>query len=63
MAAKKIYRKKTDAIELPCRKTIYHSREEAEDMIKYINETRITRSIRAYKCESCGFWHLTSKID
>ncbi|HKK42124.1 MAG TPA: hypothetical protein VJ963_06930 [Bacteroidales bacterium] len=63
MTKKRIYRKRTAPIDLPCRKTIYHSREEAEDMIKYINETRVTKEIRAYKCEICGFWHLTSKID
>ena len=49
------------SVELPCKKTIYHSREEAEDMIRYINETRVTREINAYKCDICGFWHLTSK--
>lgn len=52
---------KPDPIELTCRKTIYNSKEEAEDMIRYINENRITRQIRAYKCSICGFWHLTSK--
>jgi len=54
--------KKISPVEPPCRKTIYHSEEEAEDMIKYISETRKTREVRAYKCNSCGFWHLTSKF-
>jgi hypothetical protein len=44
-----------------CRKTIYHSREEAEDMIRHIRETRVTHEIRAYNCPVCGFWHLTSR--
>jgi hypothetical protein len=52
---------RVDSVEPPCRKTIYHSKEEAEDMIKYINQTRVTREIKAYKCDICGFWHLTSK--
>ncbi|NLJ44615.1 MAG: hypothetical protein GX431_13220 [Bacteroidales bacterium] len=50
------------SVEPPCKKTIYHSKEEAEDMIRYINETRVTRDIKAYKCNICGFWHLTSKL-
>jgi hypothetical protein len=53
--------KKVSPIEPPCRKTIYNSAEEARDMIEYIKETRVVRDIQAYKCESCGFWHLTSK--
>ncbi|HLP74067.1 MAG TPA: hypothetical protein VK155_14270 [Bacteroidales bacterium] len=55
--------KKAEAVGLPCRKTAYHTSEEAEDMIKYINETRVTRNIRSYKCNVCGFWHLTSRSD
>jgi hypothetical protein len=53
--------RKINSVEPPCKKTIYNSREEAEDMIRYIRETRVTREIRAYKCAICGFWHLTSK--
>jgi len=48
-------------IEPSCRKTIYHSREEAEDMIRYIRENRMVRELRAYQCAVCGLWHLTSK--
>jgi hypothetical protein len=50
-----------DPLSPPCRKTIYQTREEAEDMIKYIKETRITRPVRTYQCPVCGFWHLTSR--
>jgi hypothetical protein len=53
--------KNLNPVEPPCKKTIYYSLEEAKDMIKYINETRIVREISAYKCSVCGFWHLTSK--
>lgn len=53
--------KRVPSIEPPCRKTIYHSREEAEDIIKYITENRGGRELFAYKCYICGFWHLTSR--
>jgi len=53
--------KKTDPIGPQCTKKIYYSLEEAQDMIKYIIENRRVREISAYKCLSCGFWHLTSK--
>ena len=33
-----------------CKKTIYNSREEAEDMIKYIQENRFVKELHAYKC-------------
>lgn len=44
-----------------CKKKIYFTQEEALDMVKYINEHRVVREIRPYKCTECGFWHLTSK--
>jgi hypothetical protein len=53
--------KKIPPVEPPCKKTIYNSIEEAQDMITYINENRRSKEIRAYKCQICGFWHLTSK--
>jgi hypothetical protein len=53
--------KKIIPIELPCRKTMYNSPEEAQDMIRYIKENRRVQDIKAYKCLTCGFWHLTSK--
>jgi hypothetical protein len=49
-------------LELPCRKKMYNSREEADDMIRYIMENRVAHEIRAYKCSICGFWHLTSRF-
>jgi len=55
--------KKINPIEPPCRKTMYYSIEEANDMIKYIKENRVIQNIHAYKCISCGFWHLTSKSE
>jgi len=52
---------KVPAFEPPCRKTIYHTIEEAQDIIKYMAETKGTgKEIRPYKCTICGFWHLTS---
>jgi len=48
-------------IEPSCKKTIYYTLEEAQDMIKYINENRSRKKIDPYKCMICGFWHLTSK--
>jgi hypothetical protein len=53
--------KKIHPVEPPCKKTIYNSLAEAQDMITYINENRVSKEIRAYKCLICGFWHLTSK--
>ncbi|MCE5346779.1 MAG: hypothetical protein LLG13_10905 [Bacteroidales bacterium] len=53
--------KKVKSIEPPCKKTMYNSLEEAQDMIRYIRENRTGKEIRAYKCLTCGFWHLTSK--
>jgi hypothetical protein len=61
MAYKFSNNKKIDPIELPCKKTMYNSAEEAQDMIRYIKEHRQVHEIHAYKCISCGFWHLTSR--
>jgi hypothetical protein len=52
---------KSNPIELPCRKKMYNSPEEAQDMIQYIKESRQVREIKVYRCTICGFWHLTSK--
>jgi hypothetical protein len=54
-------KKNINPIQLPCKKTIYYSPEEAEDMIRYIKENRRVQEIHVYKCTSCDFWHLTSK--
>lgn len=61
MANKIIHSKNIHPVEPPCKKKIYQSPEEAQDMITYINEKRVSKEIRAYKCQICGFWHLTSK--
>jgi hypothetical protein len=61
MAYKSSKHKSVDPIHPACNKAIYDSREEAEDMIRYIAENRVVRELFAYQCSSCGMWHLTSK--
>jgi hypothetical protein len=61
MRYKTTEKKSIQPFEPPCRKTIYQTREDAEDMIRHIAETRTGRKITAYRCEVCGFWHLTSR--
>ncbi len=61
MAYKLSTKKKVDPVEPPCKKTMYNSFEEAQDMIQYIRENRNGRELYTYKCMNCGFWHLTSK--
>jgi len=61
MGNKHLNIKNIDPIQPSCRKAIYNSMEEAQDMIKHIKETRVVREITAYKCLICGFWHLTSR--
>ena len=53
--------KSIDPIGPECKKTMYNSREEAEEMIRYIRENRVVKELNAYQCTSCGLWHLTSK--
>jgi rubrerythrin len=48
-------------VEPPCKKRIYYTPEEAQEMIKYLNENKTGKEISVYKCTVCGFWHLTSK--
>jgi predicted RNA-binding Zn-ribbon protein involved in translation (DUF1610 family) len=55
--------KKIQPIEPVCKKTMYSSPEEAQEMIRYIKEHRSTRNLYAYKCPVCGLWHLTSKTE
>jgi len=50
--------KKIQPVDQPCRKTIYNSLEEAQEMIRYIKENRSIRELYTYKCNLCGFWHL-----
>jgi len=52
---------KIQPINLPCKKTIYNSPEEAGDMISYLMQNKGARELYPYKCMICGFWHLTSK--
>jgi len=50
-----------DPIGPSCKKTIYNSREDAEDMIRHIQENRVVKELHAYHCQNCGMWHLSSK--
>jgi hypothetical protein len=61
MAYKITNKKKIDSVDTPCKKTIYNSKEEAQDIIDYILENRGGPELYPYKCTICGFWHLTSK--
>lgn len=61
MAYNKNSRKPVSPIDPSCKKTIYNTREEAEDMISYIKETRVVKELHAYLCPVCGLWHLSSK--
>ncbi len=61
VAYKSSSNKSIDPIGPSCKKAIYNSHEEALDMIRYINENRIVRELHAYKCPTCGMWHLSSK--
>lgn len=61
MAYNKNSRKSVSPIDPTCKKTIYNTREEAEDMIRYIQETRVVKELHAYQCNVCGLWHLSSK--
>jgi hypothetical protein len=48
-------------IESPCKKTMYSSLPEAKESIEYLQDNKGAKSLSAYKCSVCGFWHLTSK--
>jgi len=61
MAYKVSNNKSIDPITPGCKKTIYNSHEEAEDMIRYIQENRVVKELHSYQCMSCGMWHLSSK--
>ncbi len=54
-------KEKIEPIAPVCRKEAYFTFEDAQAMIKQIEETRVTRKIRAYQCNICGLWHLTSR--
>jgi hypothetical protein len=61
MAYRKSDFKSLDPIDPACKKTMYNSFEEAQDMMRHIKENRIVSELRAYQCNTCGMWHLTSK--
>ena len=61
MAYNSSKRKSVDPIGQPCKKTAYNSRQEAEDMIRHIHDTRYTKALHTYQCQLCGGWHLSSK--
>jgi hypothetical protein len=48
-------------LDIPCRKAMYNSIDEAKEAIDYILENKWVRDLSAYKCDICGKWHLTSK--
>jgi len=47
----------------PCPKVHFHSYKLAQDKLKIIMRTSQRKKIpvRAYKCDKCGLWHLTSR--
>jgi predicted RNA-binding Zn-ribbon protein involved in translation (DUF1610 family) len=53
--------KKITPVVPSCKKTLFNSPEEAREMIQYIKHNRRVQELTAYKCTTCGFWHLTSK--
>jgi hypothetical protein len=61
MKYKPTHIRKVYPVETPCKKTMYNSLAEAEASIAYLQETKYVKDLSAYKCEICGFWHLTSK--
>jgi len=52
--------KNVNPLEPVCRKPVYNSMEEAQEMIRYISDNRVVKELRPYKCNICGYWHLTS---
>jgi hypothetical protein len=48
-------------IDPPCKKKMYNTLGDAQDMIHYIKQNRSGKELFAYNCLICGFWHLTSK--
>lgn len=48
---------------LPCEKYTYVDEGEARKALKLIKQDKRThkKPVRAYQCEVCGYWHLTSK--
>jgi hypothetical protein len=46
-----------------CKKKAYSSEEYADNVLQDIrkNSIRAKLPVRSYKCEICGWWHLTSR--
>ena len=61
MAYKSSRSKSVSPLHPGCNKTIYDSREKAEEMIRHLQESRYVRDLHAYHCPDCGLWHLSSK--
>jgi sulfite reductase beta subunit-like hemoprotein len=48
-------------IEPPCKKTMYDSETDAQEMIKYLkSEKGVKEQLHYYACIKCGKYHLTS---
>ncbi|MDI9882416.1 hypothetical protein [Flectobacillus longus] len=53
----------TPIVYFPCKKVIYISKKEANrflESIKYIGQNH-KKPVRAYECDKCGYWHITSR--
>ncbi|MDX9930903.1 MAG: hypothetical protein RBS37_13745 [Bacteroidales bacterium] len=61
MKYRPLKKERIDPIDYPCKKEVYYTPEDAQMMISHIEETRVTRNLKAYRCNVCGFWHLTSR--
>lgn len=46
---------------LQCEKTTYHSKHKAREQVAWIG--RKGKKMRAYECERCHGWHITSNVD
>ena len=46
-------------IEPPCKKTMYKSKEDAQEAIEWVVSGKRV-NLDTYHCSVCGFWHLTS---
>jgi hypothetical protein len=44
-------------------KHAYHSKKEADHVIRIRVKDNPTLVLRSYRCQHCGLWHLTSKPD
>lgn len=53
---------KIEDFKFPCDKIIYFSEKEAKSHINKIKKMaqKHKKPVRAYECEKCGLWHLTS---